>query len=177
MKRITHFNSFVNCLYKKMECTAPHICGWYQIWGSCCQLEDRKIIQRNFLTCWRSEPRNPHKVCLRKYNVLFLRAFKCLQQLDANWSWQFCNGKKEKRKNGKTKGKIFVSCRASWIWVSGESLQWLKLTWYWAKPGGMYQKRLSLLLSVCETTPGAPQTLLGSPAQKRRYWQTGISAT
>lgn len=161
---------------KKWNALLPKFVDDTKFGGAVTTLQDRNIIQRTFLTCWRNEPRNPHKVCLR-YSVLPLREFKCLQQLDAKWSWQFCNGKKEKRKNGKTKWKIFVSCRASWIWVSGESLQWLKLTWYWAKPGWVYQKRFSLLLSICETMPGALQTLLGSPAQKRRYWQTGLSAT
>lgn len=97
-------------------------------------------------------------------NVLPLGELKCL--LDANWSWQFCSLKKEKRKNRKTKGKIFASCRASWIWVSGESLQWLKLPWYWPKAGGVYQKRFRFLLSIWETTPGAPEPLLGSQHKK-----------
>lgn len=80
----------------------------------------------------------------------------------------FGMGRKKRGKIERQKEKIFASRRASWIWVSGESLQWLKLTWYWAKPGGAYQKRFSLLLSICETTPGAPQPLLSSPAQKKK---------
>lgn len=51
---------------KKWNALFPKFVDDTKFRGAVTTLGNRKTIHRNFLTCWRNEPRNLHKVCPRK---------------------------------------------------------------------------------------------------------------
>lgn len=133
--------------------------------GAVTKLEDRKTIQRNFLTCWRNEPRSPHKVCLRKVQSMscpWESSSACWMPIEVG---SFAVGRKKRGKTERQKERSLHPVGQ----VGYGSVVRACNDWSYPDSGPKQEgctKRFRFLLSIWETTSGAPEPLLGSQHKK-----------